>query len=292
MIGVRLEGGLGNQLFQYAAARALAIRHETDIVIDQSALSHKGKSKTLREYELDAFNCALIPEAAKRFRFSGLAKRCKLIYNFLSPWKVVLEKGQNFNKCFFNAGDNSYLIGFWQSHRYFEGVADILRTELTPKFSLSPKSVNIKSIIEKSVHSVSVHVRRGDYVSLNSAKKFHGVLSINYYKKAISKVSTQFPLATYFIFSDDIEWCKKNFPKDQNIVYIEHNPPSEAWQDLMLMSYCQHHIIANSSFSWWGAWLGQDVNRDLKKIVIYPTNWFMNQSVIYEDRFPANWQGL
>jgi hypothetical protein len=292
MIGVRLEGGLGNQLFQYAAARSLAIRHSTEVMIDQSALINKKKSITSRDYELNAFNCLIAPSGKKEFYFSRLAKRARWVFNLLSSWIVFVEKGEQFNKGFLIAPDNSYLIGFWQSYRYFDGIKEVLRKDFTPKNPLSTDSVKIKGLIDSSSPAIAIHVRRGDYVSLPSANNFHGALPLDYYHKGIEMMSAIFPAATYFVFSDDIHWCKENLGLNNDAIYVDHNGPLEAWQDLVLMGACHHHIIANSSFSWWGAWLGGRNIVAGEQTVIYPKNWFKSRVVYAQDRFPLNWHGI
>lgn len=292
MIGVRLEGGLGNQLFQYAAARSLAMRHSTEVMIDQSALINKKKSVTARDYELNAFNCLLSPSRKREFYLSKLAKRARWVFNLFSPWKAFVEKGEQFNKDFLIAPDNSYLIGFWQSYRYFEEIKEILRHEFTPKNPLSIESLKVKNLIDSSSPAIAVHIRRGDYVNLPSAMNFHGALSLDYYHTGIQKMSALFSGATYFIFSDDIHWCRENLGLDESAIYVDHNGPADAWQDLILMGACDHHIIANSSFSWWGAWLGGQNIGTGEQIVIYPKNWFKGRLINEQDRFPFNWQGI
>lgn len=292
MIGVRLEGGLGNQLFQYAAARSLAIRHATEIMIDRSVLNSKSTLITAREYELSVFNCPIAPSSRDSIPFSRLAKRFGWLFSLLTSWTVYIEKGQQYDANFLAAPDNSYLIGYWQSYRYFEAIKDTIRNDFTPKNSLSRKSLAIKKIIDLSSPSVAIHVRRGDYVNLPSAIHFHGALSIDYYHQAFDMMIKRFPDATYFVFSDDIDWCKGNLGLENKAIYVDHNRSIDAWQDLILMSACKHHIIANSSFSWWGAWLGGQNGQFSNQLVIYPKNWFKGRAINERDRFPLNWQGI
>jgi hypothetical protein len=292
MIGVRLEGGLGNQLFQYAAARSLAIRHATEVMIDQSVLGAKKKSLTVRGYELGAFNCSIRPSKSNSFFLSMLAKHTRPVFNLLTPWSAFVESGGQFNEAFFTAPDNSYLIGFWQSYRYFEGIKEILLQDFAPKNPLSSESLMVKKIIDDSLPAIAVHVRRGDYISLPSASNFHGILSLEYYHEGIKMLDNRFPNARYFVFSDDINWCKKNLSLGENTIYVDHNGSINAWQDLVLMGACHHHVIANSSFSWWGAWLGGQNREPSEQMVVYPKNWFKGGVINAEDRFPLNWQGI
>lgn len=292
MICVRLEGGLGNQLFQYAAARSLAIRHNTEILVDLSVLKEKNKSITVRKYELSAFNCQIVTSKRDHLHFSGLAKHFGWLFSILTSWNAFVEKGQQYNTNILEAPDNSYLIGYWQSYRYFENIKDTIRNDFTPKKSLSIKSLEYKKIIELSSPSVAIHVRRGDYVSLSSAINYHGALSKKYYRQAIDMMTKRFPDATYFVFSDDIDWCKGNLRLENKVKYIDHNGSNNAWQDLILMSTCNHHIIANSSFSWWGAWLGGQNRQSYNQLVIYPKNWFKSEVINEIDRFPLKWKGI
>lgn len=292
MIGVRLEGGLGNQLFQYAAARSLAIRHATQVMIDLSALRVQKKSLTARGYELGAFNCAITPSQISSFTSTTLAKHAPFLFNLVSPWSAFVEQGEEFNASFLTAPDNSYLIGFWQSYLYFEGIKEVLRNDLMPKKPLSKTSIVINRMIDCSSPAIAIHVRRGDYVSLPSAINFHGALASEYYHQGIKIMGNHFMNATYFVFSDDIDWCKKNLHLGDETIYVDHNDSSNAWEDLILIGACHHHIIANSSFSWWGAWLGGENCESNEQLVIYPNNWFKSRAVNAEDRFPINWQGI
>jgi hypothetical protein len=292
MIGVRLEGGLGNQLFQYAAARSLAIRHCTEVIVDQSLLNTKKRSLTKREYELGNFNCIVKFPVSGEFKLVKLAKHLKQIFNLLTSWSAVIEEGDHLNEFFFIAPDNSYLIGYWQSYKYFEGIKGALVDEFTPKNHLSLESLRIKKVIGNSSPAIAVHVRRGDYVTLSSAMNFHGALPLDYYREGVKIMNNQFPGATYFIFSDDIAWCKEYLELNEGAVYLDHNSSDDAWQDLILMNACHHHIIANSSFSWWGAWLGARDQEPGTQKVIYPKNWFNGKVVNSGDRFPPYWLGI
>lgn len=292
MIAVRLEGGLGNQMFQYAAARSLALRHNTEVLIDRSALCVKKKTLTLRGYELGIFNCKASFPIGRNIDFQKYAKYFPKIFNLFSSWNVLLEDGDCFNKSFFSAPDDSYLIGYWQSYKYFENIKKILRSEFVPKIALSLDSLKVKKLIDESSVAIAIHVRRGDYVSLPSAANYHGSLPLDYYCKGIEIMKMKFPNSTYFVFSDDIDWCKSDLALGERAVYVDHNKSTDAWQDLVLMSSCHHHIIANSSFSWWGAWLGNQGHTSEYQTVIYPKNWFKGRAVNAEDRFPSSWLGV
>ncbi|HQS38500.1 MAG TPA: alpha-1,2-fucosyltransferase, partial [Methylotenera sp.] len=157
-----------------------------------------------------------------------------------------------------------------------------IRKDFTFKLALSVKN---SAIIEQisQVNAVSLHVRRGDYVT-NAKNAFIGVCSLEYYRKAVEYVKNQVDKPVFFVFSDDIEWVKSNLPIDFPCFYIDHNHGIESFNDMRLMSHCKHHIIANSSFSWWGAWL----NANSEKIVIAPQQWFANNTNV-NDLLPESW---
>jgi Glycosyl transferase family 11 len=291
MIAVLLEGGLGNQLFQYATARAIAMRHATHVMVDKSFLDLKKKSTTSRPYELDVFNCPTLA-IANNFYSSILARRCGWIFSMISSWTALIENGEHFNESALKAPDNSYLVGYWQSYKYFDHIKEVLLHDFSPKIPLSPQSLQIKEVIHQCQVAIAVHIRRGDYITSPQAKRFHGNLPLDYYHKSIRLMMERFHGVKFFIFSDDIDWCKKNLGIGFSAEYIDHNGASDAWQDLVLMSACDHHIIANSSFSWWGAWLAGIPRNPSEHFVIYPKNWFNQKPINPADRFPSAWVGL
>jgi hypothetical protein len=139
------------------------------------------------------------------------------------------------------------------------------------------------------LNSVALHIRRGDYVSLGSANKYHGVLPLEYYEMAVSYALTNIQNPHFVIFSDDLLWCRQNLSlPDDSFTYVENNLGDASWQDLILMSHCRHHVIANSSFSWWGAWLA-DQRWGKNRIVIAPHKWFLKLEISKQDRFPSHW---
>lgn len=292
MIGTRLDGGLGNQLFQYAAGRALSLRHCTGLVLDLSALGASVAGVTSRRLELSNFKLSKdIVDSSERRLPPPWIHRFPALSRFIGPWHVYLEKHLEFNPQFSLLPDNSFLIGYWQSYRYLSEVSARLVEELTPVAPLSPASKVLAQEIDSSA-SVAVHVRRGDYVSLAAAASFHGTLSAAHYLNAMREVSEAVHGARYFVFSDDPDWCRANLAFGDTAVFVSHNLGSDAWQDLMLMSRCRHHIIANSSFSWWGAWLADQLCPVKEsRIVIAPARWFAGHlGLSLSDRFPPHWR--
>jgi hypothetical protein len=273
MIIVRLCGGLGNQIFQYAAGRSLSQMRGTDLVLDVSWYKNTPSSNTARQYELIHYPIQARVANRNEERLchlysSRILKRIPIV-NW--PWRRHQEASFEFDTNFQNLHDKTYLDGYWQSYKYFENVADIIRIELMPLRSPSPLDEEIGNQI-LATQSVSVHVRRGDYVTQKSAASTHGICQLDYYNAALNAIKQVVPNAHFYVFSDDPGWSKTNLIIPGPAVFVEHNSEATAFQDMHLMSKCRHHVIANSSFSWWGAWL----NPRKDKRVIAPKRWFMD----------------
>lgn len=291
MICTALNGGLGNQLFQYAAGRQLAIRQQTELLLDDNQLSAARTRTTSRQLELHHFKVSAQPVASQHVAGLRLARRLPLLARTLTPWHVLFEKANGYDVRFESASSNTYLVGYWQSYKYFTEVASAIADDLEPAVELSDASRTFASAIDRS-EAVAVHVRRGDYVSLKSAAKFHGALSLDYYASALGSMQSAVPKARFFVFSDDSSWCRANLPPlALDVVFVGGNVDLPAWEDLVLMARCRHHIIANSSFSWWGAWLA-DQRFGTRRRVISPLNWFVDTRRVNRDRFPLHWELL
>ena len=196
------------------------------------------------------------------------------------------EQSFKYYELFNQLPKETLLEGYFQSEKYFIQIKSLLLENFK---WLSPASGIKLKLIEsiQAVHSVSLHIRRGDFVENKVINSFHGLCDINYYERAISEINNSMKNPTFFIFSDDINWAKKKFGWIPSVIFIDHNKGKESFWDMRLMSYCKHNIIANSSFSWWGAWL----NTNKLKIVIAPKIWF-NDSIINlqtEDLIPSEW---
>jgi hypothetical protein len=286
MIVTRLMGGLGNQMFQYAAGRALALRRGTELKIDREWLSsQEGQSvASPRTYELGCFN--IEENFASLTELGGLysKRRFKLIGRHL-PLKHLRETPKHsFDPAVLEAPDNTYLDGFWQSERFFKDFERQIRHDFTFKTPPRGKNAELAKLIS-GCNAISIHVRRGDYVADKNTSKFHGTASLPYYQKAIGLIAKEVDQPHFFVFSDEIDWTKKNFEIGFPATYVDHNPPTRGFEDMRLMSLCDHHILANSSFSWWGAWLGQ--NREKK--VIGPRKWYNDPTVDTTDLLPEGW---
>lgn len=290
MIFLKISGGLGNQMFQYAAALQLAIKYNTEIGIDlQDIQTTKNRTDfTERHFELEKLFDLRKFNKVDPNKYGYLTSQSilnKIKRKFLCG-EAYFEKSLLFDEKFFNISKNAYIEGYFQSEKYFLEIKDQIKT--TFKFTQKPNisSINILNEIREN-KSIAVHIRRGDYVSNKVINEIHGSCSISYYEKAISK----FDLNTHklYLFSDDINWVKKNFTfiSLDKCNFIDWNTGEESWQDMYLMSQCENLIIANSSFSWWAAWLCENNN----KKVIAPEKWFndKNKNKQTLDLIPASW---
>lgn len=293
MIVVRLMGGLGNQLFQYAAGRALALKHKTELQFDLSYLkADPNPNYTKRNLELNLFDLRITevnPEDLEKFKSSSFIKKVlkKIFGNSFSNYFVANQSKFNFLPEFNSYPSNTYLNGYWQSEKYFLDIRKVLLEELKINKSKSKEVLKAEKEI-MNCNSVSLHIRRGDYVSLKSASEHHGVMPLEYYYQAIDIIKKQNKEITVFVFSDDISWVRENLKLTDKCVYIDFNKGENSVFDMYLMSLCKHNIIANSSFSWWGAWM----NQNPKKIVTAPKNWFVNKEIKTNDLIPDTWLKL
>ena len=289
---VRLQGGLGNQMFQYAIGRRLALLHQVDLKLDLTELLDRtAKSNfTFREYELNAFQInSLIAEVEEVSLFyrNDIVSKIKRLF---IPAKLIQESSLNFEPAILNSGNQVYLNGYWQSEKYFESIRTVLLSDFTLRQSFLDKHTadegitTIKTQIE-TTPSVSVHFRRGDYITDSITNSVHGTCTADYYRNAINLIRQKVASAHLFLFSDDPEWLLKN--RLFNDLPTTVVTTSNKHLDMYLMSLCQHNIIANSSFSWWGAWL----NRNPEKLVIAPEKWFANGNMNDQttDLIPEKW---
>lgn len=283
---VTISAGLGNQIFQYAFFRALK-KNNADTKMDISDFAYR---KHHNGYELEKiFN--IIPDYATRKECNALADLSKDLWSdirrkFLKIHlkcygKIVKEDivGYKFHPDILNYFD-TFFVGFWQSEKYFKSIEKELREELTFKGTLDSENQKIADKI-LSGNSVSIHIRRGDYVKARRTETWN-VCSLDYYKRAIEYIEANSNNPQFFIFSDDMQWVKDNLP-NKNFTYVDNNKGSNSFRDMQLMSLCKHNIIANSSFSWWAAWL----NASDDKIVIAPSIWFRHEAM--PDVIPDNW---
>ena len=289
MIITKLIGGLGNQMFQYAAGRRASVVNKTELKLDITEYDHQ-VGITHRVYMLNAYKIhASIAtkseiEAFKSLSLDFIPRSWHRLKILLLRRHYIRQKASHFTHELLNAADNSYLDGYWGSEKYFSDIGEILRKDFTLK--KKPDKTNSELIQHiKNCNSVSIHVRRSDYVKDKKTHDFHGVCGLAYYKKAISLITKKVMNPSFFIFSDDPDWCKANFRLRYPTTYVRHNLGKNDCEDMRLMSVCKHNIIANSTFSWWGAWL----NRNPDKIIVAPKRWFTNKSINTEDLIPNSW---
>jgi hypothetical protein len=276
-------GGLGNQLFQYATARRLALEAGVEVAVDASWHARTFPDTTPRPFALDALSVKVRALTPSEGAWARWARHPVLGRIPLTPWTVRRERGFAFEPSLLRCGDRTYLYGYWQSPRYFEDARHALLAELLP---VAPPSEADRRILDAMgrCDSVLVHVRRGDYVTLGAAAAYHGTCSIEYYRAAYDVVARSVRSPVLFVFSDDPAWVRENLRLPAPMVYVDHNPPEQGHQDLRLMASCRHAILANSSFSWWGAWLGTAGD----KVVVAPRRWFADGRPT-PDLLPPSW---
>lgn len=197
---------------------------------------------------------------------------------------VFKQRFRHFDPNIFKSSRSVYLVGYWQSEKYFKNIEEILRSELTIKHNQGPDNQAMSCLINQT-ESVSLHIRRGDYVSNPISYQAHGICSLDYYRAAVETLTKTVKQPHFFIFSDDIEWAQENLKLDHPLTNVSNNGEVQDYEDLRLISHCKHHIIANSSFSWWGAWLCSHS----QKIVIAPKKWFNNPKLNTRDLIPNEW---
>jgi hypothetical protein len=290
MIISKIIGGLGNQMFQYAIGRAISLKYDVPLRLDISGYNdhslHNG-------FELKrVFNCPIqiatgndmygvtgwqsypiIRQILGRSCFSTLRRNSFIVEPHFEFWAEV---GQ--------VPLNSYLIGFWQSERYFSECHLQIRNDFEFKMPLIFENANLCKQISQ-LNSVSLHIRRGDYITNPKTNSIHGLCSLDYYSAAIQYIVERVDAPHFFVFSDDPSWVKNNLKVEFPCIYVDKNNGFESYNDMHLMSLCKNNIIANSSFSWWSAWLNKDPN----KIVIAPQRWFAEDTKVTNDLLPNSW---
>lgn len=286
MIIVQLKGGLGNQLFQYAAGLSLASLHNVEVKVDISALKKPDEEiGTFRNFDLQYIKVP--PTIATQVQIAEFVKSNIVTTAFqklLLPYKrkIYKESSFNFDPNFYNAGNNLYLKGYRQSEEYFKNIKEAIRKA----FELQPQLINhLKETAKylQSTNSIAVHVRRGDYAD-KKVTDYHGMIAMEYYEAAIKYIQQQINPNFYF-FTDDVVWLRANMQLPANAEIYSGAISNNQYEDFYLMSQCNNQVIANSSFSWWAAWMNPNPN----KIVIAPKKWFNNPRLNTADLIPKGW---
>lgn len=287
MIVVRIHNGLGNQLFQYAYARSLSLRKDTDVKIDISDFDEiKQIGQKQRSFALRHFNIKLPvagkAELAEFYPQNIFDKYVQKFQRKFMPTKFqrfVAEQLPYFDERMTQVNSNCIITGYFQDYRYFNDIDEVIQEEFTLNTPLEERAGKYLNEILKC-NAVAIHVRRTDYLTNQTIKKYFPALPDNYYLRAIDTLNTQHKDLIFFCFSDDLDWCK-NYFKDMNIRYVESGLSDKcAADDLYLMSQCKFAIIPNSSFGFWGAWL----NHQAKTQIIRPKKWHINGFFT-----PENW---
>jgi hypothetical protein len=295
MIVTKLMGGLGNQMFQYAAAKNLALKNNQELYVDLNFLLDRTPRAgfTFRDFDLPVFNITYkIADAALLENFFGAGSGIKNA--FIKGLNKLQNKKFNYycepyfqvNPDFFHLSGNCYLEGYFQSEKYFSEHAAIIKKEFTPK---SPSAEKVKQLLEKITQdsaAVCLNIRRGDFVSNPAMAAEHGVLGLDYYYSAVQEISKKVQGITLYVFSDDVEWCLANLKFDFPAFFVDHSYAGEKYSSyLLLMQHCKHFIIPNSTFGWWAAWLSDHA----EKTVIAPKKWFNTSQKDTKDILPDSW---
>jgi hypothetical protein len=289
MIIVNLKGGLGNQMFQYACGRALSLRNGEILKMDISGFARTSTSDTPRVYSLSEFNIASNTIASEKE-----IQKLKYPYSIISKgWrfikaKISREGNIGWNKHIFSKTGTVYLDGFWQTEKYFSDCKNTIRQEFTLKNPLGSEARVIAGKVGTDrvsplSPSVAIHIRRGDVARDAKKNLYYGICTTEYYANALAYMAKRLGNFRVFIFSDDIDWVKENMLINQPVTYISGKMTD--CEELILMSMCNHAIIANSSFSWWGAWL----NKNPQKIILAPKEWITKAHYRHKDTVPPSW---
>jgi hypothetical protein len=290
MVIVNIMGGLGNQMFQYAFGYAVSKENSTELRIDTVGFN----ACRLRSYELGLYQ--IKGDVSFEFEYkdwlnvngkgflSGVVRKISIKLLNYSKSFYQEKKDFVFDSEVFCAKENTYFYGYWQNERYFKKYRD----DLLKVFTLKTICSQTKSYQQKIVdsESVSLHIRRGDYVSSIDTNSVHGIIDMDFYKRSSALFYGED--THFFIFSDDLNWAKENTGFINNKTFIEYDRDTSSHEEIYLMSKCKHNIIANSSFSWWGAWLNQNPN----KKIIAPRKWFNDLSIDTTGLIPESWVRL
>ncbi len=283
MIIAKVFGGLGNQMFQYAAGKALAAQHGVELRLDM---------RDFDRYDLHGSSLTKLQVKAPTAQAEELSHHPAWKRHLLSRLPAGLsrtyfkERTFGYHPAWQQLGPNTYLDGYFQSERFFLAVAKELRQEFVP----ATRSVRIENGCAdrlRKQESVALHVRRGDYVTNPRTLAVHGVCGVDYYRRAIQMIRERVASPRFHLFSNDMLWARANLGLPDDTVCVDWNADAPEW-DLHLMSRCRHHVIANSSFSWWGAWLANHENQ----VVICPDPWFNDPNLSADDLICAHWTRL
>ena len=279
MVITKLMGGLGNQMFQYSMAKNYAIKNDLLLQIDTSFLDNKNKGSEFvyRDFELDLLS---VDDEMWRPDNNYLCVHEPHFHHSDQPFRQADQILSG------NPGKHVMFEGYWQTPKYFHENADVIRELFQHKNRVSSKKGIFKQMVNQidSCESVMINIRRGDYLNSN----FHGVVSIEYINQAIELLKKSLNNLNFFVFSDDLPWCEHNI-KHKNCTFVDHTYAGEKFEYyLQLMKRCKHHIISNSTFAWWSAWLNDNPDQH----VVAPRRWFTDPSMNTNDLIPESWMRI
>lgn len=281
---VKIMGGLGNQMFQYAFYKSMKnfdVNTKYDLSLFEKIQMHNG-------FELDKIfeiENSIANSKDLRLFYRGNNKYInKILYAIqFNKYQEYIQRDYSYLPEVYNLR-NTMFIGYWQSEKYFHTVKEELLKDFRFKNTLDAKNKDLRSYIDET-ESVSLHIRRGDYYSDKNARELNGdICTKDYYLKAVNEINNRIKNPTFFIFSDDFYWVKSTLDFD-SYIFVDWNKSDQSYIDMQLMSNCKHNIIANSSFSWWGAYL----NANIDKYVISPNKWFNHVEYNIDDIILPDW---
>ncbi len=274
MIVTRMDGGLGNQMFQYAFGLYLATRHGTQLALDLASFL----SRPQHGYMLDRFQIAARPlceplnqKIPKRYRSPSSNEPSAWLPDWLNSnvLRRVKERPFGFDEKYLKAQDNSYLVGYWQSEKFFPGMRGELLKQFTPIENLSGESLRVIDSMQ-GAPSVSMHIRRGDYINNPTTAGIYEQLSLDYYRSCLERFARRHNDVQVFVFSNDLAWCHTQLQLRFPTRFVDHTDQHNAHEDLVMMSHAKGNVIANSTFSWWAAYLNDRSDR----MTFAPQRWF------------------
>ncbi|MGZ4049314.1 MAG: alpha-1,2-fucosyltransferase [Bacteroidia bacterium] len=288
MIIVKIYGGIGNQMFQYAAARRLAYKNTSELKLD---ITHYDTlvlpyGLPYRTFDLSIFNINLNIASEKEINSfknesdSFFKKGINKIKNKISPHTFIYEPHYHFYPELLNKKGNIYIDGYWQSEKYFIDIKEILKEEFTILTTLNTEGLELLSQI-KNTNSICLNIRRQEGSNRYSSSYFE-----EYINNSMNFMSSEISNPHFFIFSDDLNWVRENVKFNYQYTIVEKHLYGDKFRDcLFLMINCKHLIIPNSSFGWWAAWL----NTNPDKIVVAPKKWALDTTINTQDLIPENW---
>ena len=284
MIVVKIKSGLGNQMFQYALGRRLSLDWGEDLKLDTAWFENIKSNETSRKLEIDKFNIILNKATDEEIAQSMHGGFIRSISKLIDRVRGRLDRNHffRFYKGLLKKKKWLYLDGYFQNFCYFDTIRDVLLGDFTLKNGYSTEAQKIKEGIETAAQSVAIHIRRGDFVT--TCKDWNGLCDINYYQRGLQEIKNKYSNIKLYFFSDDIEWARENLKFSSPMVFVSR-PTLNSVEELLLMSLCKHQVIANSTFSWWAAWL----NQNGQKIVVAPVRWLLVADIDTSGLLPTDW---